>query len=91
MCTRVWYVSPVHPSLMLEEAFFFLFHSGPGRDQAERTRTPQLICPPWPIEGILSDVVNRSPQSRGDSWQGVLFQRTVPKSSSCGLGGGGLL
>ena len=37
MCTRVWYVSLVYHDLMLKEAFFSLFHSGPGRDQAERS------------------------------------------------------
>ena len=45
MCTWVWYVSP---NLMLEEALFSLLHSGSGRDQADRTGSPQLICPPWP-------------------------------------------
>lgn len=55
------------------------------------TRLTELELPsssvlPGPVEGILSDVVNRSPQSRGDSWKWVLFQRTVPTSSSCGLG-----
>ena len=47
---------------------------------------PSSSVLPGPVEGILSDVVNRSPRSRGDSWQWALFQRTVPTSSSCGLG-----